>query len=90
MFDIFVYFRGYGISKKIIIRIFVSLLQGIWETINFTSRDMRYCVQYFVYFGDYGISRKLNYEDICKLASRTMGNYPFYFQGYCLLCSIFR
>ena len=28
--------------------IFVSLFQGIWGSIYFTSRDTVYCVQYFV------------------------------------------
>ena len=33
--------------------------------------------------GDLGI------QDICHFTSRDIGYYPFYFQGYRILCSIF-
>ena len=47
-----------GCLRKLIMGIFVSLLQGIWESIHLTSRDTGYCVQYFVYFRGYGLFRK--------------------------------
>ena len=31
----------------------------------------------------------LGIQDICHFTSRDMGYYPFYFQGYGILCSIF-
>ena len=31
----------------------------------------------------------LGLQDICRFTSRDMGCYPFYFQGYGILCSIF-
>ena len=31
----------------------------------------------------------LGIQDICHFTSRDIGYYPFYFQGYGLLCSIF-
>ena len=31
----------------------------------------------------------LGIQDICHFTSRDIGYYPFYFQGYGILCSIF-
>ena len=31
----------------------------------------------------------LGIQDICHFTSRDMGYFPFYFQGYRILCSIF-
>ena len=31
----------------------------------------------------------LGIQDICHFAARVIGYYPFYFQGYGILCSIF-
>ena len=31
----------------------------------------------------------LGIQDICHFTSRDIGYYPFYFQGYKILCSIF-
>ena len=89
VFNISLTFGIMGYLGKSIKGIFECLLQGIWETIHFTSRNMEFCVQYFVYFRGYGILRGLNQGDICMFTSRDMVNHPFYFQEYGLLCSIF-
>ena len=43
----------------------------------------------FVFNRGLGMFTKINYGDICKFTSRDMGKYPFDFQGYGILCSIF-
>ena len=42
LFNIFVYFHGYGIYGKLIIGIVVSVFKGVWDTCLLTSSDMVY------------------------------------------------
>ena len=46
--------------SALLYRKFAILLPGICDSINFTPRDMGYCVQYFVYFQGYWVFRKTN------------------------------
>ena len=51
--------------------VFAISLPGLWDTINFTSRDMGYCVQYFVYFHGHLVLRKNNNGNICQFIRNT-------------------
>ena len=62
--------------------VYSSLLLGIQDICNFTSRDMGYCVQYIVTFRDNGyLEKNDNYGDVChfirdtcQFTSRDIGN----------------
>ena len=55
--------------------------------ITFVARQRHLSVTLVLYYR--GLYRVLGIQDICHFTSRDIGYYPFYFQGYRILCSIF-
>ena len=69
------YFKGYGIQS--------ILLQGIWDTIHFTSRDMGYNPFYFQGYGTLSVFLPGIWDSVFNIFAHFQGYWMFRIINYC-------
>ena len=67
---------------------FVARVQQTSEACKGVLAVFLYC-RFSLFLKDPFFPDYLGMQDICHFISRDMGYYPFYFQSYTILCSIF-